>query len=1070
MKLNIEKILVIGSGPIIIGQAAEFDYAGTQACRALKEQGYKVILVNSNPATVMTDQEIADQVYIEPLNVKTLTRIIEKERPDGILGSLGGQIGLNLTVDLGKHGALEKYGVKVLGTSLENIKKAEDRESFRCFMEEINEPVLQSFNVSDLDEAIKAADIIGYPVIIRPAFTLGGSGGGNAANEDELVKIAQKGLIQSPVGEILIEMSIKGWKEIEYEVIRDNNDNCITICNMENIDPVGIHTGDSIVVAPSQTLSDQEYQMLRQSSLKIVRALEIRGGCNVQFALDPISNQYYIIEVNPRVSRSSALASKATGYPIAKVAALIGIGLNLDEITNPITSKTSACFEPSLDYVVCKIPRWPFDKFDKAERNLGTQMKATGEVMSIGRNFATALMKAIRSLDSGFIGMYLKEMHQLQDDELIERLIEPDDERIIAVAEGFRRGWNLKRLHELTEIDPFFLSHIELLVEIEKRLRNEKLTEELLREAKSAGFTDREIGILAGISGKDVYELRKEKNIYPVYKMVDTCAGEFEASTPYFYSSYEDENELNPSGDRKILVIGSGPIRIGQGIEFDYCSVHAVLALKELGYTTLVINNNPETVSTDFDISHRLYFEPLTPEDVLNVIDYEKPEGVVIQFGGQTAINLAETLNQHGVNVLGTNVRQIDICEDREKFYQLMDELQIQVPKGKVAFNADEVWDLIKEVGYPILVRPSYVLGGRAMEIIETPERLEKYLEKFKFLPGQPLLLDPYLRGMEVEVDAISDGEEVLIPGIMEHIERAGIHSGDSITVFPGKKISLVVKKRIAEMTERVGKGLKLKGIYNIQFIVTKDEEVYIIEVNPRSSRTVPFLSKVTGVSMIKVAIQVIMGAKLRELGYGVGLLLEPEMTAVKVPVFSFAKLDGLDPILGPEMKSTGEVMGLGKNLTEALIKGLEGAGMIRSKTKSLLVTAADEDKEEILQCTQRLYNKGFTIYATDGTGAFLKQNGIEIQLAEKVGRADNDILDLIQNQKIDYIFNTPSQNGEKGQFTDGYKIRRKAVEFNIPIFTNLDSIQVFSEALEQVMDSEWNLEPVPLSAIKRRT
>ncbi|AZR73007.1 carbamoyl phosphate synthase large subunit [Anoxybacter fermentans] len=1069
MKRKLEKILVIGSGPIVIGQAAEFDYAGTQACRALKEQGYQVILINSNPATVMTDREIADKIYIEPLNLKTLKRIIEIERPDGILGTLGGQIGLNLLVELGSQGILKKYNVKVLGTSLMSIQQAEDREKFRQLMHKIQEPVLESYNVSELQDVLWAAEKIGYPVIVRPAYTLGGSGGGTASNKEELIEIAKKGFSQSPLGQILIEKSIIGWKEIEYEVVRDNNDNCITICNMENIDPVGIHTGDSIVVAPSQTLSDQEYQMLRRAAIKIVRALAIRGACNVQFALDPNSNQYYVIEVNTRVSRSSALASKATGYPIAKVAALIAIGLNLDQITNPITGKTTACFEPSLDYVVCKIPRWPFDKFDSANRNLGTQMKATGEVMAIGRNFASALMKAVRSLDSGFIGLYSKKIHQLEDRKLLDKLKNPDDERIFALAEGFRRGWSLERLNQLTGINPFFLTHIDFLVRMEKRLKREKLTGQLLKEAKVAGFTDWEIGVLTGKNETEIRALRKKENIEPVYKMVDTCAGEFKATTPYFYSTYEDENEVEVSGERKILVIGSGPIRIGQGIEFDYCSVHAIMTARKLGYTALVINNNPETVSTDFDVSDRLYFEPLTLEDVLNVVQLEKPEGIIIQFGGQTAINLAEDLYKHGVPILGTDVTQINICEDREKFYQLMEELQIPVPKGKVAYNADQVWKQMDTVGYPVLVRPSYVLGGQAMEVIETPQKLEEYLQKYEFKPGLPLLLDPYITGIEVEVDAVCDSKDVLIPGIMEHIERAGIHSGDSITVFPGKRLSSRVKKRIAEMTILVGKGLKIKGIYNIQFIVTPDEEVYILEVNPRSSRTVPFLSKVTGVPMVQIATQVILGAKLRELGYGTGILKEPEITAVKAPVFSFAKLDGLDPVLGPEMKSTGEVMGLGKDMAEALLKALEGTGKFQPETKALLVTIGDEDKEQILPWIRKLYQLGFKIYATRGTGFFLRQNGIDNTIVEKVGKGEKDIIDLIQEQKIDYIFNTPSKNGETGQLIDGYRIRRKAVEFGIPIFTNLDSIQAFSEALEHALKLGWTLEPISLCAIERR-
>lgn len=1067
MKLNIDKILVIGSGPIIIGQAAEFDYAGTQACRVLKEQGYQVILVNSNPATVMTDHEIADQVYIEPLNLTTLTRIIQKEMPDGILGTLGGQVGLNLLVQLAETGILEKYNVQILGTSLNSVQLAEDRELFREFMEKIEEPVLESYNVNNLEDAVVAAETIGYPVIIRPGFTLGGSGGGTAINQEELIEIANKGLVQSPVGEILIEKSIKGWKEIEYEVIRDYNDTCITICNMENIDPVGIHTGDSIVVAPSQTLSDQEYHRLRQASLKIVRALKICGGCNVQLALDPISDQYYIIEVNPRVSRSSALASKATGYPIAKVAALIGVGLNLDEIMNPISGETTACFEPTLDYVVCKIPRWPFDKFQKSEANLGTQMKATGEVMAIGRNFGSSLMKAIRSLDTGCIGLYSKKIHQFNDGELKKRLVEPDHERIFVLAEGLRRGWSIEHCHTLTGINPFFLHHIRKLVELEKQLEKESLTVELLRTAKDVGFTDIEIGVLADRSEEEVRQLREKANLYPVFKMVDTCAGEFEAVTPYFYSSYEAENEAIPSGEKKILVIGSGPIRIGQGVEFDYCSVHAILALRELGYTAVVINNNPETVSTDFDVSHRLYFEPLTPEDVLNVIEYEKPEGVIIQFGGQTAINLAESLHQNGVRILGTNMSQIDICEDRDKFYYLMNQLQIPIPTGKVALDAEQAFEIVDEIGYPVLVRPSYVLGGRAMEIIKTPEGFKEYLRNNEFIPGQPLLLDSYLTGMEVEVDAISDGEDVLIPGIMEHIERAGIHSGDSIAVFPSQRLSAKVKEEIVEMTRAVGQGLQLKGIYNIQFIVTPEEEVYILEVNPRSSRTVPFISKVTGVPMVRIAMDVILGATLRELSYGIDLLPEPEMTAVKVPVFSFAKLGGLDPVLGPEMKSTGEVMGLGRNLSEALLKGLEGVGSYQPKHKAVLVTAADEDKETLLTGILKLADLGFIFYATKGTGDFLQSQGIEVAYVKKIGQGSDAIIQLIQERQIDYILNTPSKSGDVASLTDGFKIRRRAVEYNIPIFTNIDAIQVFIDALEQGMNSGWNLEPISIAEIK---
>ncbi|MBM6994818.1 carbamoyl-phosphate synthase large subunit [Paenibacillus sp. DXFW5] len=1055
---DLKKILVIGSGPIVIGQAAEFDYAGTQACQALKEEGVEVVLINSNPATIMTDTNMADKVYIEPITLEFVTQIIRQERPDGLLPTLGGQTGLNMAVELARAGVLERENVKLLGTQLTSIEKAEDRDLFRELMRELEQPVPESSIITTVDEALQFANEIGYPVIVRPAYTLGGTGGGICATEEELRETVASGIRYSPIGQCLIEKSIAGMKEVEYEVMRDANDNCIVVCNMENFDPVGVHTGDSIVVAPSQTLSDREYQMLRSASLKIIRALNIEGGCNVQFALDPQSFQYYVIEVNPRVSRSSALASKATGYPIAKMAAKIAMGYTLDEIVNPVTGQTYACFEPTLDYIVSKIPRWPFDKFIHANRKLGTQMKATGEVMAIGRTFEESIHKAVRSLEIGTHRLYLKGAEKIDEETLNNRLIKADDERLFLIAEAFRRGYKLQQIQELTGIDWWFLDKIERLVEFEKQIAGEEFfSYDTLYEAKRLGFTDRAIAELrtAGQpSGThrteaEVRSFRKEHGLKPVYKMVDTCAAEFEASTPYYYSTYETENEVLQTDKEKIVVLGSGPIRIGQGIEFDYSTVHAVWAIQKAGYEAVIINNNPETVSTDFNTSDRLYFEPLFFEDVMNVIEEEKPVGVIVQFGGQTAINLAAPLQAEGVRILGTSLESIDEAEDRKKFEALLSKLDIAQPKGSTVTSVEEAVGTAQSLGYPVLVRPSYVLGGRAMEIVYSDEELLRYMEEaVNINPQHPVLIDRYMLGKEVEVDAICDGETVLIPGIMEHIERAGVHSGDSIAVYPPQHLSEELKGKIAEITMKIARELKTIGLVNIQFVIYKNE-VYVIEVNPRSSRTVPFLSKVTNIPMANVATQCILGTKLSDLGYQNGLWPESTQVAVKVPVFSFAKLRRVEPTLGPEMKSTGEVMGRDPQYAKALYKGLIGAGMKIPATGAIIATVADKDKQEAVDLLRGFYRLGYKIIATDGTASALIEAGIHVTTVYKLSEGVPNILDLIRNGEAHFVINTLTKGKEPER--DGFRIRREAVENGVVCMTSLDTVRALLEMLETI-------------------
>ena len=1046
---NIKKVLVIGSGPIIIGQAAEFDYAGTQACQALKEEGLEVVLINSNPATIMTDTNIADKVYIEPLTVEFVSRIIRQEKPDGLLATLGGQTGLNLAKALDESGVLKEEGVTLLGTDLEAIQKAEDRDLFRELMYEIKEPVPESDIIHTVEEAIAFADRIGYPIIVRPAYTLGGTGGGIVQDEESLREVVASGLKYSPITQCLVEKSIAGFKEIEYEVMRDNLGNSIVVCNMENIDPVGIHTGDSIVVAPSQTLSDREYQMLRSASLKIINALNIKGGCNVQLALDPYSFDYYVIEVNPRVSRSSALASKATGYPIAKMAAKIAIGYNLDELENPVTKRTYASFEPALDYVVTKIPRWPFDKFVSANRKLGTQMKATGEVMAIGRTFEESMLKAVRSLEIGTYHIEIKEAADLSQEELEKRLVLADDERIFLVLEGMRRGMTIDEIHQLTKIDLFFLVKLERIVSYEKKLQTEGATDELLRDVKRLGFTDRKIAELTGKTEMEIRKYRASKGLTPVYKMVDTCAAEFEAETPYYYSTYEDEDEREETEKKKIIVLGSGPIRIGQGIEFDYATVHAVWAIKEAGYEAVIINNNPETVSTDFSTSDRLFFEPLYFEDVLNIIEVEKPEGVIVQFGGQTAINLAESLVENGVRILGSDLESIDTAEDREKFEKLLRDLSIAQPLGKTVTNVEAAVETAQKLGYPVLVRPSYVLGGRAMEIVYNEKELLGYMEQaVKINPQHPVLIDRYMLGREVEVDAICDGEDVLIPGIMEHIERAGVHSGDSIAVYPPQSVSEELKEEIIEITTKIAKGLHVKGLLNIQFVI-HDNKVYVIEVNPRSSRTVPFLSKVTGIPMANLATKVILGHTIKEEGFTPGYHPEADHISVKVPVFSFAKLRRVDITLGPEMKSTGEVMGRDKNLSKAIYKGLVGSGMKIPVHGSVLVTVADKDKEEALDIIRGFYDLGFRLLATAGTAKMLQENGLNVNVVNKVTEGTPNLLDMIRNGEASIVINTLTKG--KTPERDGFRIRREAVENGIPCLTSLDTARALLRVIETI-------------------
>ncbi|TDX52772.1 carbamoyl-phosphate synthase large subunit [Orenia marismortui] len=1046
---DLHKVMVIGSGPIIIGQAAEFDYSGSQACRALKDEGLEVVLVNSNPATIMTDQNMADRVYIEPLTVEHISEILKKERPDGLLPTLGGQTGLNLAIDLAEAGVLEELGIELLGTPIDTIQKAEDRDTFKALMDEIGEPVLKSRTAETIPDVLEIAEEIGYPVIVRPAYTMGGTGGGVADNKDQLKEIAARGFKHSLIGQVLIEKSVKGWKEIEYEVMRDSNDNCITVCNMENFDPVGIHTGDSIVVAPSQTLADKEYQMLRSSSLKIIRALGIEGGCNVQFALNPDSFEFIIIEVNPRVSRSSALASKATGYPIAKVSAKIALGYTLDEIDNAITQKTKACFEPALDYVVLKIPRWPFDKFHYADRELGTQMKATGEVMSIERTLEGAMLKAVRSLEVGASGLKHDEVESWSDEKLAENLQIADDRRIFVIAEVLGRGWSVDKIHKLTGITKFFLVKMKHVIQLEKKLEEQGLAPELVKEVKGFGFADKEIGLLTGNDEQAVREFRQNHGIDVVYKMVDTCAAEFEAETPYYYSSYEKTNESETTDKAGVLVIGSGPIRIGQGIEFDYCSVHSAWALHEEGYESIIVNNNPETVSTDFDTSDRLYFEPITKEEVMNIIEHEKPEGVVVQFGGQTAINLAKPLADEGVNILGTPFESIDLAEDRDKFINLLRELNIPTPEGDVVFSQDDAKEVAERIGYPVLVRPSYVLGGRAMEVVYNDDELNDYMENaVKVTPEHPILIDRYIIGKELEVDAISDGEDVIIPGIMEHIERAGVHSGDSIAVYPTQTVSRELKEKIAAYTKKLAVALNTKGLVNIQYVVDGDTP-YVIEVNPRSSRTIPYLSKVTGIPMVNLATKAMLGEKLEDSGYPLGLVPEKEHVAVKVPVFSFSKLTEVDTNLGPEMKSTGEVLGLDKDYTQALYKGFIGAGIDIPKEGTILATMADMDKEEAIPYIKDFAELGFKIVATSGTAAALKEAGLDVEETKKLSEGSPNVIDLIKEDKIDLVINTLTKG--KVPARDGFKIRRSAVEMGIPALTSLDTTRAMLEVLKEM-------------------
>ena len=1045
---KLKKVLVIGSGPIVIGQAAEFDYSGTQAVKSLIEEGIEVVLVNSNPATIMTDKETAHKVYIEPLTKDFLLKIIHKEKPDGLLPTLGGQTALNLAVKLEEEGYLKKLGVELLGCKVETIQKAEDRKLFKELMIEIGEPVPESRIVHSLEESLDFAKKIGYPLIVRPAFTLGGTGGGIAKDEQELIMITNSGLAASPIEQCLIERSIAGFKEIEYEVIRDSKDNCIIVCNMENIDPVGVHTGDSIVVAPSQTLSDKEYQLLRSSALKIIRSLKIEGGCNVQYALDPDSFQYYVIEVNPRVSRSSALASKATGYPIAKIAAKIAIGLGLDEIINPVTKKTYACFEPALDYVVTKIPRWPFDKFVTANRRLGTQMKATGEVMALGRSFEESLLKAVRSLEVGLYHLELPSMKNKTHDEIKNKILEQDDERLFAISEGMRQGMSLEEIHHLTKIDFFFLRKIQGLIQTEKELGQTGKNPDLILKAKRQGFSDKYLASQFKESELEFSLWRKKHKINPVFKMVDTCAAEFESSTPYYYSSYESQDEVLDSNRKKVVVLGSGPIRIGQGIEFDYATVHAIEALRELGYEAIVINNNPETVSTDFNISDRLYFEPLTVEDVMHVIERENPLGVIVQFGGQTAINLAKPLSERGVKILGTSVDDIDRAEDRRRFEQLLKDLKIAQPLGCTVTSIHEAVEKSAHLGFPVIVRPSYVLGGRAMEIVYNEQELENYMKRaVQVNPEHPVLIDRYMIGREMEVDAISDGETVFIPGIMEHIEKAGVHSGDSIAVYPPQTVSQDILNKLSETTLSITKALNIKGLINLQFVIYHGE-VFVLEVNPRSSRTVPFLSKVTGVQMAKIATRALMGESLLKQGYFHGTLKPKSDIAVKAPVFSFAKLSDVEIALGPEMKSTGEVMGKDKVFEKALQKAFIAAGVKIPESGTILATINDMDKEEALKLFKRFHHIGFDFMATSGTAKLLSNAGIPVKVVDRIGQSQNDILGAIKSGRVSLIVNTISKS--KNVESDGFKMRRSAVERGLLCLTSLDTTEALLKTIER--------------------
>ena len=1054
---DIKKVLVIGSGPIVIGQAAEFDYAGTQACPSLKEEGIEVVLLNSNPATIMTDKDIADRVYIEPLTVEVVEELIKKERPDSVLPTLGGQAGLNLAMELDETGFLKENNVRLIGTTSETIKKAEDRLEFKATMEKIGEPVAASLVVESVPEGVEFAEKIGYPVVLRPAYTLGGSGGGIAHDREELVEILENGLRLSRVGQVLVERCIAGWKEIEYEVMRDGNGNCITVCNMENIDPVGVHTGDSIVVAPSQTLGDKEYQMLRTSALNIISELNITGGCNVQYALHPDTFEYCVIEVNPRVSRSSALASKATGYPIAKVAAKIALGYTLDEIKNAITGKTYASFEPMLDYCVVKIPRLPFDKFISAQRTLTTQMKATGEVMSICDNFEGALMKAIRSLEQHVDSLMSYDFSGLSDEELMEQLHVVDDRRIWMIAEALRRGVAYDVLYSITKIDKWFIDKLAILVEMEQSLKEGPLTPELLKEAKRIEFPDHVIASLTGKTENEIHQLRIEYGITAAYKMVDTCAAEFAATTPYYYSVFGSENEVEKtSGKKKVLVLGSGPIRIGQGIEFDFCSVHCTWAFKKEGYETIIVNNNPETVSTDFDIADKLYFEPLTPEDVESIVNIEKPDGAVVQFGGQTAIKLTEALMKMGVPIFGTSAENVDAAEDRELFDEILAQCKIPRPTGGTVFTAEEAKKVANELGYPVLVRPSYVLGGQGMQIAINDHDIDEFIGIINRIAQEhPILVDKYLMGKEIEVDAVCDGEDILIPGIMEHIERAGIHSGDSISVYPAQSISAVTKRKIEEYTRRLAKALHVIGMINIQFIVC-GEDVYVIEVNPRSSRTVPYISKVTGIPIVPLATKVIIGHKIRDLGYTPGLQKEAEYIAIKMPVFSFEKIRGADISLGPEMKSTGECLGIAKTFNEALYKAFLGAGIKLPKYKNMIMTVRDEDKPEAVEIGRRFETLGYRIFATAGTAEALKEAGVKAIAVNKIEQASPNLLDLILGHEIDLVIDTPPQGADHAR--DGFTIRRNAIETGVTVLTAMDTAGALVTSLENTNIKELTL------------
>ena len=1060
---DIKKVLVIGSGPIIIGQAAEFDYAGTQACRELKKEGLEVVLINSNPATIMTDKNMADKIYIEPLTVETVKKIINIEKPDSILPNLGGQTGLNLAMELEEEGFLKEKKVKLLGTGVDGIRNAEDRQCFKDMMESINEPCIASKVVHTVEDAVDFTREIGLPVIIRPAYTLGGTGGGIAYTMEELEEIAGSGIRMSRVNEILVEKCITGWKEIEFEVMRDRKGNSITICSMENVDPVGVHTGDSIVVAPAQTLSNKEFSMLKSSALKIIEALKIEGGCNVQFALHPTSFEYAVIEVNPRVSRSSALASKATGYPIAKVASKIALGYTLDEIKNEVTGKTYACFEPTIDYVVVKVPKWPFKKFLTANRTLGTQMKATGEVMSIATNLEAGIMKAIRSLEENVEYLKLDKLTELEKSEVEERLRIVDNERIFVIAEAIRKEISVERISEITKIDKFFIGVIYKLIKMEKELELNQMNSKMLEKAKKLGFTDKVIAKISGKKEDEIRKMREKNNIFANFKVVDTCAAEFEAKTPYYYSSYDEGCEAKKSNKKKVMVLGSGPIRIGQGIEFDYCSVHGVWALKKQGYETIIVNNNPETVSTDFDIADKLYFEPLTREDVENIVKVEKPDGAIVQFGGQTAIKLTKDLTEMGVEIMGTQEVDMDRAEDRKEFDEALNNCGILRPKGSTIFTVEEAKEVANKLGYPVLVRPSYVLGGQGMAIAYDDREIENYVNEINTIEQEhPILVDKYILGREVEVDAICDGKDILIPGIMEHLERAGVHSGDSISVYPTQNVSKEHEKKIIEYTEKIAKELNVIGILNIQFIISEGE-VYIIEVNPRSSRTVPYISKVTNLPMIDIATKVILGKKLKELGYGTGLYRKSDYICVKMPVFSFEKIKNADTSLGPEMKSTGEVLGVSKKFENAVLKAFIASGANVSKKGAILITVRDKDKEEMLPMAKKFKEKGFEIYATYGTSKFLEEHGVKSTMIEKLWEGKNSIIDLIESGKINFVVNTPTKGKQSNR--DGFKIRRMAVECKIPCFTSLDTVNALYKAIENNID-EKDLTPVDITKI----